>query len=113
MIIKTKEIYICEYCRKLYQIKKACKKHEPMCKKNPDNKQKCYDFCIYLCKKEIEYIWESWDGEHQEKKEILFCNAKEEGVFPYWINGLEQEDIIENIPNNPMPKKCKLFKSLL
>jgi len=110
MIIETKEVYKCEHCRKLYQIKKACALHEPKCKKNPDNKQKCYDGCKHLIKKEVTYNWDAYDGEHKSVKEILFCDAKEEGVYPYWINGLLQEDINGEIQNNVMPKECNKFK---
>lgn len=110
MITETKEIYKCEYCRKLYQIKKACEAHEPKCRKNPANKQRCYDGCKHLVKKEVIYYQDTYDGTHEFKKEILYCKAKKEGVYPYWINGLLQEDIHDEIPNNVMPKECGAFE---
>jgi hypothetical protein len=111
MITETKEVYKCEHCRKLYQIKKACIAHEPKCRKNPINKQRCYDGCKHLVKKEVTYFWDAYDGSHESKKEILFCNAKNEGVYPYWLNNpLYQEDIEGEIPNEVMPNECTKFE---
>lgn len=53
MIIQTKEIYKCEYCRKIYQIKRFAESHEKMCKKNPENNRACFG-CNFLQKKEVE-----------------------------------------------------------
>lgn len=109
MKIETKEVYKCDHCRKLYQIKNACINHEPKCRKNPDNKQRCFDGCNNLIKKEIIYFLDLYDGEHVINKEILYCEAKNEGVYPYWINGIGSDDIENELPNNPMPKECNLF----
>ena len=47
----------------------------------------------------------------QSKKEILYCDAKKEGVHPFWNNNpLLQEDIHGEIPNNVMPKECDKFE---
>ena len=110
MKTEIKEVYKCDYCRKLYQRKHACIEHEPNCRKNPDNFQKCFDGCVNLIKKEVIYFLDLYGGEHKMSKEILYCEAKNEGVCPYWINGINSDDIENEIPNNTMPKECDLFK---
>lgn len=109
MKTETKEVYKCDHCRKLYQVKSACIKHEPKCRNNPENHQRCMDGCSSLIKKEITYYQDLSYGERETKREILFCEAKNEGVHPYWINGICSDDIDGEIPNNPMPKECDVF----
>lgn len=113
MIVNTNPTYKCEHCRKLYQIKSACIKHEEeLCKKNPINHQRCFDGCDHLIKKETEVTYFDHDGyDYQEKRELLYCNHKKEYVYPYWIgNPTLEEDITDNIPNNVMPRECDEFK---
>lgn len=109
MEIKTIEVYICDHCRKLYQLKRFAIQHEPKCKSNPDNKQICLEGCIYLTKKEIKYFYDHYDGSHESEKEILYCEKYKKGVHPYWINGLLSEDIEDEIENDIMPKECDEF----
>ena len=49
MKTETKEIYKCEHCNKLYQLKNWCLVHEKACSKNPDNDRACFG-CQYLTK---------------------------------------------------------------
>jgi len=52
MKTEYKEIYKCDYCNKLYQIKSYAIKHEKICQKNPINYRPCLS-CEYLIKKTI------------------------------------------------------------
>lgn len=113
MKIETKEIYKCDYCRKLYQIKKWCKLHEPVCRKNPLNKSKCFEGCIHLTKKSIIHYVDNPDGDNEERREILYCKVKKQGVYPNWISGLESADIEDELPNNVMPKECEEYSNWL
>jgi len=114
MITKVKEIYICEHCRKLYQIKRYCEEHEPKCRKNPENHQRCLDGCMFLEKKQTTFHFDTFRGSDYTEVEILFCNAKTEGVYPFWVNGFLEEDILDGeTPNNVMPKECLQYKSLV
>ena len=59
----------------------------------------------------MTYIWNAYDREHKSSKEIMFCRFKNEGVYPYWVkNPLLMEDILNEIPNNIMPKECDKFE---
>ena len=107
----NKPYYKCDHCRKVYQIKSACEKHEPGCKKNPANYQPCFD-CDHICKKKVEITHFDHDGyDYQTQKEILFCNSKEVFIHPYWIsNPYLQEDIEDEIENIQMPNNCDDYK---
>ena len=112
MKTETKEIYKCDYCNKLYQIKKYAINHEPRCKKNPANKQRCLEGCTWLIEKEVKYLWENTYVSEVIKKDILFCEKKNKYVYPFWVNNpILQEDIIGEIANDIMPSECKSFST--
>jgi len=112
-------IYECEFCRKYYKRKHMAINHESGCKLNPDNFQKCIG-CLFLEKKETTVRYDSFYlGENYgvgyidgyRKQELLFCNKKQIFVYPYWTsNPILQEDIEDEIENEPMPKECNLFE---
>jgi len=110
MIIETKEIYKCKHCRKLYQRKYACEKHENKCNRNPINASKCLEGCMNLTKLEVEYIDQIYINgfidDITKTKNILYCIEKKEGVCPRWVEPLDID-----VPNNVMPKECALYKA--
>ncbi len=111
-------IYKCDFCGKIYLRKSWCEKHEPKCKKNPDNFQKCMEFCVYLEKKEACFLSETGydDGngitmiESESKRDVFYCQKKKHYIYPFWCNNpILQEDIIDEIENEPMPKECVFY----
>jgi len=112
-------IYECEFCGKYYKRKHHAINHESGCKLNPDNFQRCIS-CSFLEQKEINVHYDKMclgenlgvyytDGER--KQELLYCNKKQIFVYPYWTsNPILQEDIPDEIPNEPMPKECDYFE---
>jgi len=121
VIINSKPTYRCSFCGKVYLQKHWCEKHEPNCKANPINYQKCTGGCVFLEKKETKYIYtgismgENMGVVYEEKegvKDLLFCTKKKIFVYPFWCNNpILQEDIIGEIENNQMPKECDLFSN--
>jgi len=107
VITITKPTYKCEYCRKLYQRKRYCELHEPKCRKNPENYQACLDGCQFIMKKNTTVYYDTYIGQGEFKIDLLFCEAKNEFVYPYWVNGIDEADIEDGLPNNPMPKQCE------
>lgn len=114
MITETREIYKCDHCKKVYQIKSACEKHELRCKKNPDNLKICHG-CNFLEKKEVHvnsmYLYGT---DHFEKKQMFYCKKVNTYLFPLSIEVTNsqhlQEDIDDGeIPNEPMKKECDHF----
>ena len=106
MKIETKEIYKCDHCNKLYQIKNSCLSHEKVCSKNPDNDRACFG-CVNLTKK-IETIYhDTWHGESESNVELLYCNKLDHFLYPPKVevkgNMIETEDK----ENKPMPRDCE------
>ena len=50
MNIKQETVFRCEFCNKAMLGKGAMSLHERMCKKNPKNKHKCFQYCKWLNK---------------------------------------------------------------
>jgi hypothetical protein len=104
MKIVTKEIYKCDYCRKAYQIKRACEYHEKMCKKNPVNDRLCLH-CNHFEKKDVEHYEYYGDNDHKVNLSVFYCKAKDIYLYPQQVE-------IKNNPkdfgetNEPMPKEC-------
>jgi hypothetical protein len=107
MKTENREIYRCEFCRKIYLVKRYCLYHEKLCLKNEDNKRPdciyccflekpkfevndldCASFFTYHCKKKDKYMY--------SKKQILKGHLKK---YPESF-----EDTI------PMPIKCKCLE---
>ena len=114
--IKNVTIYKCEFCGKIYQRKKYAIKHPKKCRKNPDNKHTCLEYCKYLCKKEIEFTQFDHEGfDYQTKRDALYCEKIKKCVYPFWIKGYDSCDIYDaknqiDLDNEQMPfVKCEHY----
>ena len=110
MITHNKPTYKCEHCRKLYQIKEACEKHEPACSKNPDNFRPCFD-CNHCDKVTVTHLFDTFQGEGKENVRVLKCKEKNIFLVPpkaeHRGNYYEGEALGDGeLPNESMPKKC-------
>jgi hypothetical protein len=111
MKTEIKEIYKCDHCNKLYQIKKACIKHEKHCKSNPEYLRPCHS-CTVL-KKVNETVWagygDPYGNEVERKVRILFCGKKDCFIHPPSVaakgNAFETDKL-----NIEMPKECDLYE---
>ena len=111
MKIEIKEIYKCEYCNKLYQLKHFCEKHEKICKKNPENDRPCFS-CVHLSKKDVVVYEYCGDIEHKVNLSCLHCDKKE--VFLHTPQNEIKGNALELGGDNlPMPKECDLKKTRL
>ncbi len=105
MITETKEVYKCEHCRKLYQIKSAAIKHEIRCKKNPENFRACF-MCKYSIKKEVTIYEDAYNGEIEFKKELLYCEHFNKFLIPPLAKHKGNYYETDPIPNEDMPREC-------
>lgn len=108
MITETKVIYKCEYCNKLYQIKKWAIYHEQCCHKNPLNKRACLD-CSSLGKKDITIytgVGDEFGNESEGVRSLFYCNKKSQ--FMHLPKSEHKKNIFElgYETNHPMPLKC-------
>ncbi len=108
MIIETKEIYKCGYCKKLYQIKKACINHEVSCGGNPANERACF-YCPNLEKKSTETYGQYYDGtEYKRDIDLLYCKAKDIFLYPPKVEIKGNAIELCDHSNEPMPVKCEM-----
>jgi len=105
MITKTKEVYFCEYCNKLYQVKSACIKHEPHCKENPKNKHKCFQFCKHL--KRTKGYTGTCDGYDTYVVPTEFLCEKKDCTM--WSYIAERRDI-DHCADERMPLECDCYE---
>lgn len=107
MKTETREIYKCEYCNKLYQIKGAALKHEKTCIKNPENDRPCFH-CYHLTKKKVEYYYETYHGEDSRDLKLFYCPEKDSYLYPPQVEAKKNWFDLGDELNDPMPKECEL-----
>lgn len=115
MITITKPTYKCEHCRKMYQVKGACEKHEKACSKNPINDRPCFD-CDHCEKVTVSHIFDTFQGEGKEFVSVLKCKEKNIFLVPpkaeHRGNYYEGESLGDGeLPNESMPKQCDKRKN--
>lgn len=111
MITETREIYKCEYCKKIYQKKHSCVKHEAGCRKRPDYIRPCHG-CIILdkIKKTIfAGYYDDYDNECTKDVEVLFCKSKNCYIHPPSVEAKGNAIDFGDKPNIVMPKDCSDF----
>ena len=108
MKTETKEIYKCDYCNKLYQIKRWCIEHEKTCNKNPVNDRACFT-CTHLIKKSETIYYDTCYGEAKREVDLLYCNKLDTFLHPPKVE--HKGNMYETHPkeNNPMPRNCKFY----
>ena len=107
MITETKEVYKCEHCRKLYQIKRFAEAHEKSCNKNPDNFRACHS-CIHLVKKPITIQYdENGYGTDERTVDILYCPVIGTYLYPPKVEHKDNAFELGDELNSPMPKECE------
>lgn len=111
MITETKEIYKCEHCKKLYQLKKYCLLHETTCKKNKENHRACFG-CNNLTKKTETIVYDTGYGESQRKVDLLYCTKLDIFLYPPKVEHKGNQYETHPKENKPMPKECSTFEEL-
>jgi len=108
MITETKEVYKCEYCRKLYQRKGYCVTHELRCNKNPVNFRPCFS-CEHLENRTINIQIDSNGYESLKEVKALYCKFYNKNLLP--PIGVHRGDCYEfgDELTEAMPLKCEEF----
>jgi hypothetical protein len=107
MIEKTMTVYICEHCRKLYQIKRFIEPHEKFCKKNPANKHKCFELCKYLKRTKDYDEWEHGGIEYT----VFTCEKTGKEMYSFIA---ERKGLIDKgyISGERMPLECEGYQNI-
>jgi hypothetical protein len=112
MKTETREIYKCDHCRKMYQIKNACIKHEKKCSKNPKNIRKCFE-CKHCVLKKADAWVESYDqGMIEETVTSFYCESKKVFMHPPKAEHKGNVYDFDQVENLPMPMECPKFKEI-
>lgn len=109
MIIETKEVYKCEFCRKLYQLKRFAEKHEKQCSKNPANYRICFG-CEFLGKRRTYIMIDNEYRSYEEPLDLLYCSKIEVFLYPPKVEHKNNQFELGDHYNEPMRKECKHFK---
>ena len=109
MITETREIYKCEFCRKVYQIRGPAERHEVSCSKNPDNWRPCHS-CIHLKKKKHTIYVDTYTGEQEYRLDLLYCPAIKTFLYPPKVEHKRNTGYdLGDETNQPMPRTCDVF----
>lgn len=66
MRTEIRKVHSCDHCPKKLVVEKAMARHEDLCHKNPDNRNKCFG-CANLRIEELIRYWDAYDGQHETK----------------------------------------------
>lgn len=108
MKIETKEIYKCEYCNKLYQIKRFAERHEEICFRNPINDRNCLH-CRYLDKKDYEEHYDTYRGSDSRILKLFYCDKIKSFLYPPKVEIKGNDIELPDEYNEPMKTDCKIF----
>ncbi len=102
-IIENQTIYKCEHCKKVMFRKCDMSRHEKWCNKAPENKHKCFEYCIHL-QKGREVIDED-DFPYGATRRTFTCGVTGQKMYS---SIAERRDIVRELYDCVrMPLECK------
>ena len=109
----NEKVYRCDYCNRAIVSKGSMKVHEKNCKFNPNNKHKCFDYCIHL-EKTHEII--NNGDEYANSITVFKCKNKDCNLFNKKLYSYKLERFKRNINRLSsmyrMPLQCEWFDEL-
>lgn len=113
IVIENKTLYKCEHCRKKYEVKSACEKHERICSKNPAYLKPCHS-CTN-CKKVKTYVpsgYSDFYGNESEREvDILFCDKISTYVHSPKVAAKGNAFVPGDFSNVVFPDTCEFYTS--
>jgi len=100
-------IYRCYHCNKPSIYKGAMTTHERMCKKNPNNQHKCFQYCKYLTK-DRKIIYDEY-GNVESNYSHFLCEKLNLNLYSY---KLERNYVTRKMIDNliRMPLQCDSYE---
>jgi len=101
----NEKVYRCDHCNKSMVRKGLMVIHERMCKKNPKNMHKCFEYCAHLVKETNE------PEEDEYRPSYSFhCNLNPETpLYSYKLERFKSNDIRRGFMTR-MPLECDLYE---
>lgn len=108
MITQETTIYKCEHCGKKQFRKCDMSRHEKWCKKKPENKHKCFQFCVYLKKdtEEIEGTGNIWEERGNVTRCTFTCEKTMQRMYSFIA---ERRGIPMHDGEVRMPTECDMY----
>jgi len=101
-------VYRCDFCNRAIVSKGSMVVHEKMCKNNPENAHKCFEFCNHL-QRDKEIIGGYGDEDWDLKRTKFVCLIRDVELKSYKVKRtkklMEYTKDIEFMPN-----ECNLFE---
>src|SRR5690606_2538475 len=109
MKVEIKEIYKCDHCNKLYQVKGAAERHEKSCHRNPDNERPCFGCNHFSGTTTTQFIDHPYSGQHEREVKVSFCGKKDSFLYPPKVEHKGNALDLGIDSNIPMPRTCESF----
>ena len=101
----NEKVYRCDYCNRAIISAGSMKLHERMCKKNPKNMHKCFQYCSNLGKHHIQ------EFDNEIGKIVFFCDAKKIEMYSYKLERFKSKAIrIKGLTR--MPLECDKYSCM-
>jgi hypothetical protein len=107
----NEKVYRCDYCNRAIISAGSMKLHERMCKKNPKNMHKCFQYCSNLSKDYIQTFDEEIGGMCNTGEVTFFCDAKEIEMYSYKLERFKSKS--ERMKGlTRMPLECDKYSCM-
>lgn len=110
---EVRKVFKCDHCNKMYQVERACVRHELMCKKNPEYMRPCHN-CNNIEKVTetiiLAGVEDMWGNESERTVSVLFCKKRDCFIYPPSVAVKGNAFDMGDKPNEEMPKECEFFE---
>src|SRR5574344_1975528 len=101
MIETTEKVYRCDFCNKALIRKGFMALHERMCKHNPKNKHKCFEYCTHLIK----------DRDECSGEVNFTCNVTMKSLYSYKLERFSRKlERVQKEDLERMPLECEFYE---
>jgi hypothetical protein len=97
------KIFECKYCGKKSAWKTVIVNHEKICKENPNNKHKCFDFCEHLIK-DVNY------DDSGIKETTFYCPKIDKSLYSYKVERCQHMFRHVISKKTRMPLECNFYE---
>jgi len=105
----NEKVYRCDFCNKAIISAGSMKLHERMCKKNPNNKHKCFQYCKNLILEDGERRTSEYGEEYIIEKSFL-CEKTGKELYSYKLERYKTNaKRIEKLTR--MPLECEFYEA--
>lgn len=94
--MKKVQAYKCDHCPKTSTNPSALSQHERRCRFNPNNKHKCFEYCIYL----------NLEINTDTMSKYFLCTLKNKEMYSYKA---EYRGMNHLLPATRMPLECEQY----